>query len=59
MVGIFGSLRLGLVSVVPNTFPILIVFGLMGWLGFKLDTTTLMTAPIIIGVAVDLSLIHI
>ena len=53
MVGIFGSLRLGLVSVVPNTFPILIVFGLMGWLGFKLDTTTLMTAPIIIGVAVD------
>jgi len=25
----------------------------MGWLDFKLDTTTLMTAPIIIGIAVD------
>ena len=53
MVGIFGSLRLGLVSVIPNTFPMLTVFGLMGWLEFKLDTTTLMTAPIIIGIAVD------
>ena len=53
MVGIFGSLRLGLVSVIPNTFPVLTVFGLMGWLEFKLDTTTLMTAPIIIGIAVD------
>ena len=53
MVGIFGSLKLGLVAVVPNTFPMLTVFGLMGWFGFKLDTTTLLTAPIIIGVAVD------
>ena len=53
MVVIFGSLKLGLVAILPNTFPILTVFGLMGWLDFKLDTTTLMTAPIIIGIAVD------
>ena len=51
--GIFGSLKLGLVAVLPNTFPMLTVFGLMGWFGYKLDTTTLMTAPIIIGIAVD------
>ena len=50
---VFGSLKLGLVAIVPNTFPMLTVFGLMGWIGFKLDTTTLMTAPIIIGIAVD------
>jgi hypothetical protein len=31
----------------------LTVFGLMGWLEFNLDITTLMTAPIIIGIAVD------
>ncbi len=53
MMGIFGSLKLGLVAVLPNTFPMLTVFGLMGWFGYKLDTTTLMTAPIIIGIAVD------
>ena len=53
MVVIFGSLKLGLVAILPNTFPMLTVFGLMGWLDFKLDTTTLMTAPIIIGIAVD------
>ena len=31
----------------------LTVFGLMGWADMKLNTTTLFTAPIIIGVAVD------
>ena len=31
----------------------LTVFGLMGWSGFKLDVTTLLTAPIVIGIAVD------
>ena len=29
------------------------VFGLMGWIGYKPDTTSLMTAPIIIGINVD------
>ncbi len=53
LTGIFGSLKTGLVAVLPNTFPALMVFGLMGWLGYKLDTTTLMTAPIVIGIAVD------
>ena len=53
MFAIFGSFKLGLVAIVPNTFPMLTVFGLMGWLEFNLDITTLMTAPIIIGVAVD------
>jgi predicted RND superfamily exporter protein len=53
MFGIFGSLKLGLVAILPNTFPMLTVFGLMGWLDFNLDITTLMTAPIIIGIAVD------
>ena len=53
MFGIFGSVKLGLVAILPNTFPMLTVFGLMGWLDFNLDITTLMTAPIIIGIAVD------
>lgn len=50
---IFGSLRLGLVAILPNIFPVLTTFGVMGFLGFPLDTDTLVIAPIIIGLAVD------
>ena len=53
LVGIFGSFRMGLIAIIPNAFPMLTVFGLMGWADMKLNTTTLFTAPIIIGVAVD------
>ena len=50
---IFGSLKMGLIAVVPNIFPIMTVFGLMGWADMKLNISTIMTAPIIIGIAVD------
>ncbi len=50
---IFGSLKLGLVSMVPNIFPILIVGGIMGWMGVYLDYSKLFIAPIAIGIAVD------
>ena len=44
---------MGLIAVVPNIFPIMTVFGLMGWADMKLNISTIMTAPIIIGIAVD------
>ena len=50
---VFGSVRAGLVALFPNLFPILSIFGLMGWLGIPLDTDTLLVAPITIGIAVD------
>jgi len=50
---VFGSFRAGLVALFPNVFPILTIFGLMGWLGIPLDTDTLLAAPITIGIAVD------
>ena len=53
LIFVFGSLKLGFLAIIPNTFPMLTVFGLMGWSGFKLDVTTLLTAPIVIGIAVD------
>jgi predicted RND superfamily exporter protein len=49
----FGSLRAGLVALFPNLFPILAIFGLMGWLDIPLDADTLLIAPITIGIAVD------
>lgn len=50
---VLGSKRIGLIAILPNIFPILTIFGLMGYLGVLLDTDTLLIAPIIIGIAVD------
>jgi predicted RND superfamily exporter protein len=37
MVLLLGSLRRGLISMIPNLVPIILVLGLMGWIGFTLD----------------------
>ena len=50
---IFGSLKVGLLSLIPNFVPIIYTFGIMGWFGISLDETTLMVAPILIGIVVD------
>ena len=43
----------GLLSMIPNVFPVLTVFGLLGWLGIKVDIGIMMTASVALGVAVD------
>lgn len=48
-----GSLRLGLLSMIPNIFPIVTVFGVMGWIRPAIDPGTMMTASIGLGIAVD------
>jgi hypothetical protein len=50
---VFGSPRAGLVAMVPNVYPVLITFGVMGLSGIPLDADTLIIAPLIIGIAVD------
>ena len=51
---LFGSVRVGLlVAMIPNLFPVVITFGIMGWLKIPLDSFTLIITPIIIGIAVD------
>lgn len=47
------SVRIGLVSMVPNLFPILVVFGAVGLLRFAIDPGTMMTAGVGLGIAVD------
>jgi multidrug efflux pump subunit AcrB len=37
----------------PNIFPIVIIFGLMGWMRILVDIGTMMTASVAMGVAVD------
>jgi predicted RND superfamily exporter protein len=45
------SMSAGIVSMLPNVLPILMVFGGMGWLGIDVDVGSMMTAAL--GVAVD------
>ncbi len=47
------SLRLGMLAMVPNMVPIVVVLGLMGWTGIPLDPGTAMTAAVAIGLVVD------
>ncbi len=50
---VFGSVRAGLVAMVPNVFPVLITFGVMGLWDIPLDVDLLIIAPLVIGIAVD------
>lgn len=50
---LFLSLRGGLIALLPNLFPIVINFGLMGWFGVELSVVTSLIASIAIGLAVD------
>jgi len=47
------SLRLGLLSMIPNMLPIGMALGLMGWLGIPLDPGTAMTGAVALGLVVD------
>lgn len=47
------SIRLGLLTMVPNCIPIFLTFGIMGWFGIYLDMGTVLIASIAIGLAVD------
>lgn len=53
MIITLGSLRGGLMGMIPNAIPSFLAFGLMGLFGIPLDTDTLLIAPVILGIAVD------
>lgn len=43
----------GLLAMLPNIFPVVIVFGVLGWVGRRLDVGGMMTASVALGIAVD------
>ncbi len=49
----FGSIRTGLIGMIPNVMPVILVGGIMGLFGFSLDFVTMTVMPIILGIAVD------
>ena len=53
LVLVFSSWKVGLVGMIPNLAPAVIVGGMMGWLDYPLDIMTASLIPMILGIAVD------
>ncbi len=47
------SIRIGVMSMIPNLIPIAITLGVMGYVGINLDVATIMIASVAIGISVD------
>ncbi|HUV51139.1 MAG TPA: MMPL family transporter [Anaerolineae bacterium] len=50
---LFLSIKVGLIAIAANLFPIIVCFGIMGWFGIDLSMATSLIASIAIGLAVD------
>lgn len=53
MIWVIGRTKLGLISMLPNLFPIALVLGLMGWLSLPFDFSNMLAGSIAIGLIVD------
>ncbi|MDX8412900.1 MAG: efflux RND transporter permease subunit [Mariprofundales bacterium] len=49
----FTSIKGGLISLIPNVIPIIIMFGIMGMMSIPLNPGTAMVAVIVMGIAID------
>lgn len=52
----YRNLALGLVLLIPNLFPIVLVIGTMGWIGLPINLATAMIASVSMGLTVDSSI---
>ena len=50
---VFGSVKTGLIALIPNITPAIVIGGLMGFLDIPLDSSTVLIMPMILGLAVD------
>ncbi|HID44272.1 MAG TPA: cyclic nucleotide-binding domain-containing protein [Chromatiaceae bacterium] len=50
---LFTELKVGLLAALPNFFPVIVMFGFMGYMDIPLNIGTTMAAAIAIGIAVD------
>ena len=53
LVIVLRSLSLGLIAMLPNLFPVVVLFGLLGWMDWPVDLALAMTACVALGIAVD------
>ena len=53
MILIFRNLKMLIIFILPNILPIILVVGVMGWLGITIDMGVALSGAIVLGVAVD------
>jgi predicted RND superfamily exporter protein len=53
MAALFMSVKVGIIAMIPNVFPVLVNYGIMGWAGIALSSATSLIASIALGIAVD------
>ncbi|MBN2816718.1 MAG: RND family transporter [Campylobacterales bacterium] len=53
MIILLGSIKIGLISMIPNTLPVILTLGFMGMTGMPLDLFTMLIGAIVIGLSVD------
>ncbi len=53
MVGLLRSPTSGLLAMLPNLFPVGVVFGIVSWMGVAVDIGTMITASVALGIAID------
>jgi predicted RND superfamily exporter protein len=49
----FNSIRVGLIGMIPNIAPVIIIAGIMGYARIPLDMLTMTIMPMVLGIAVD------
>jgi len=53
LVLVFGSLKTGLIGMIPNVSPLIVIGGYMGYFNSPLDMMTMTIMPMLLGIAVD------
>jgi predicted RND superfamily exporter protein len=50
---VFRSARFGVLGIIANVFPVILVLGIMGWLDISLNIATVMVASVTLGIVDD------
>jgi predicted RND superfamily exporter protein len=50
---VFRSARFGVLGIIANVFPVVVVLGIMGWLDISLNVATIMVASVTLGIVDD------
>ncbi len=53
MIVLIGRVRIGMLSMIPNLFPLIVLVGFMGWTGIPFDLSTTIIGSIVIALVVD------
>ncbi len=53
MIIVFRSVKAGLIALIPNLIPVVLIGGVMGHLGIPLDMMSMTIVPMLMGIAVD------